>query len=405
MKPVFLSLGSEYQPILLREQARLLLSQPTASEVTRQMNDVLAVFFPELTERAYTLYGRDAIELGLRAVRIGQGDQVLTQAFSCQAVPRAIERAGAEAVFVDIDEQTMNPTIETLSAALKRAPRARAVIIQHTLGLPADTQGIRQWCTEHHLLFIEDLAQAFGGVDATGQHLGYTADMVILSFGKNKILDATSGGACLIRPEQVQDGKHLKQFSTFSDISLKFSKRLYPFVTAAIRNFYTSGVGKIVFIVARKTGILSSPVIEEKPIVQSCPVLAGAWALVQLTNLQKQLTHRKKIAALYIEGLSRHMLGTASQYARGSCLRFVMRVANPDALSNYCKQRQLFIFDRWYRHVVDSGSLGYPNSYVKGTCPNAEKLTQLVINLPTHEYVQKKDAAAIVQMLTHFGLE
>lgn len=405
MKPIFLSLGSEYSPVILRAFWRALFSPQDASQTTEKLDQALSKMFPKLTEHAYTRCGRDAIEVALRAMRIGKGDQVITQAFSCQAVPRAIERAGAEAVFVDIAVEMMNPTITALTEALARAPRAKAVIIQHTLGLPADITAISAWCRKHALICIEDLAQACGGNDSTGVPLGSTADAVILSFGKNKVLDATGGGACLLNSLVIKDAAYLDSFRLLTQESAPPSKKLYPFVTACIRASYSLGLGKIIVAVARRLGILASPVIEDKPFPQSCPVLYGEWTLVHLHRIATQLTHRRTIAGIYAQAFPTSMRGSEEQYAQGSCLRFVLSVGEPAQLIAFCKKKQLYITDRWYRQPVDSGSLQYAHSYQLGSCPSAELLTQTTVNLPTHEYVTPQIAQQIVQIIKSFGIE
>lgn len=405
MKPVFLSLGSEYSPVVLQAFWRALFSPQNVSQTTNELDQVLAKMFPKLTEHAYTRFGRDAIEVALRAMQIGKGDQVLTQAFSCQAVPRAIERAGAEAVFVDIDLKTMNPTVTTLTEALKRAPRAKAVIIQHTLGLPADINAIKKWCRENTLICIEDMAQAYGGNDSSGVPLGSTADAVILSFGKNKILDATGGGACLLNPLVVKDAAYLDPFRLLSHEGIPFSKQLYPFVTACIRTSYSIGLGKIIAKVARYLGILASPVIEDKPFPQTCPALYGKWALVHLHRLATQLAHKRTIAGIYAEAFPTSLCGSKEQYIQGSCLRFVLSVPEPAQLIAFCNKKQLYIADRWYRQPVDSGSLLYTHTYQPGSCPTAELLTQTTVNLPTHEFVTPQLAQQIVRIIKSFGIE
>ncbi|MBP7774718.1 DegT/DnrJ/EryC1/StrS aminotransferase family protein [Candidatus Woesebacteria bacterium] len=405
MKPIFLSLGSEYSPVVLRAFWRALFSPQNVFQTTHELDQALAELFPKLTERAYTRFGRDAIEVALRAMQIGKGDQVITQAFSCQAVPRAIERAGAEAVFVDIAVETMNPTVSTLTEAHRRATRAKAVIIQHTLGLPADISAIKKWCQEHKLICIEDLAQAYGGSDITGVPLGSTADAVILSFGKNKVLDATGGGACLLNPLVIKDAAYLDSFRLFSHEGMPFSKKLYPFVTACIRSSYSIGLGKIIAAVARRLGILASPVIEDKPFAQTCPALYGEWAQVHLQRLATQLAHRRIIAGVYAQAFPTSMRGNKDQYTQGSCLRFVLSVSEPAKLIAFCKKKQLYIADRWYRQPVDSGSLQYAHGYLLGSCPTAELLTQTTVNLPTHECVTPQLAQQIVQIIKAFGIE
>ena len=249
------------------------------------------------------------------------------------------------------------------------------------------------------------MAQACGGNDSTGVLLGSTTDAVILSFGKNKILDATGGGACLLNPLVIKDAAYFNRFRLLSHESIPFSKQLYPFVTACIRTSYSLGLGKIIAACARRLGVLASPVIEDKSFPQTCPALYGEWALVHLQRLNTQLAHRRVIASIYTEAFPTSMRGSKEQYAQGSSLRFVLSVGEPAQLIAFCKKKQLYIADRWYRQPIDSGRLQYAHSYQLGSCPSAELLTQATVNLPTHECVTPQLAQQIVQIIKACGIE
>ena len=144
-----------------------------------------------------TAKGRDAIELALKNLNLKAGDQVLTQAFSCVALEQAIQRAGFDPVFVDCAPGKLNFSVPQLKQALKQAHQAKAVIVQHSLGYPAEIAQIKQFCSKQDLVLIEDLAQAYGAKDLQREPLGTDADCLVLSFGKDKILDAVQGGAVI----------------------------------------------------------------------------------------------------------------------------------------------------------------------------------------------------------------
>ena len=137
MKPIFNSLGSNYDHQFVWLSLRQLFwPQKDQTQVLKQKLDDL------FAADSYLFYkGRDAIEFALLSFGIGQGDQVLTQAFSCFAIEEAIVRTQAEAVFVDID-QDLNLTVATLEKALIKATRPKAVLVQNTLGSPAQIKKI-----------------------------------------------------------------------------------------------------------------------------------------------------------------------------------------------------------------------------------------------------------------------
>ena len=104
--------------------------------------------------------GRVALYALLRAAGIGPGDEVVLPGFTCVVVPAAVGYTGASPVYHDIDSRTFNGDPALAAAAI--GPRTRALIVQHTFGLPADLGGLPQLCRERGVVLIEDCAHAIG---------------------------------------------------------------------------------------------------------------------------------------------------------------------------------------------------------------------------------------------------
>ena len=103
--------------------------------------------------------GTDAIFLGLKALGVGPGDEVITAPNSFIATAAAIAHAGARPVFADVGaDYTVDP--DALAAAV--TPRTRAVIPVHLTGTPADMDAIGRIAARHRLAVLEDAAQAVG---------------------------------------------------------------------------------------------------------------------------------------------------------------------------------------------------------------------------------------------------
>ena len=102
--------------------------------------------------------GMDAIEIALRALDIGPGDEVITTPMTAFATVLAITRAGATPVLADIDPQTALMSIESAGRCV--TPRTKAVLLVHLYGQVRDMTAWIEFCTQHEIALIEDCAQA-----------------------------------------------------------------------------------------------------------------------------------------------------------------------------------------------------------------------------------------------------
>lgn len=135
--------------------------------------------------------GTDALHLALLASGIGQGDEVITSAFTFIATAEAIRYVGATPVFVDIDPRTFNIDPEKIAAAI--TPKTRAVMPVHLFGQPADMAKIAALCERHGLLLIEDCAQSFGAT-IDGRQTGSIGISAGYSFFPSKNLGCYGDG-------------------------------------------------------------------------------------------------------------------------------------------------------------------------------------------------------------------
>lgn len=135
--------------------------------------------------------GTDALVLALRAAGIGPGDEVITSPFSFIATAEAIVHAGARPVFADVEPGTWTLDPAAVEAAI--TPRTRAVLPVQLFGQPAEMIALRALCDAHHLLLVEDAAQAFGAT-LHGAHAGALGDLGCFSFYPSKNLGAFGDG-------------------------------------------------------------------------------------------------------------------------------------------------------------------------------------------------------------------
>ncbi len=138
--------------------------------------------------------GTDALVIGLRALGVGPGDEVITTPFTFFATAEAISLVGAKPVFVDIDPRTFNIDPALIPAAITE--RTKAIVPVHLYGQAADMDPILTIAKEHGLKVLEDTAQAFGG-EYKGQKLGTIGDAGAFSFFPTKNLGGIGDGGLI----------------------------------------------------------------------------------------------------------------------------------------------------------------------------------------------------------------
>lgn len=161
----------------------------------------LAVFERDLArlvgaERAFGVKsGTDAIILGLEALGVGPGDEVITTPFTYFATIEAIVRAGATPVLADIDPATLCLDLDACAAAI--TPRTRAIILVHLFGHCGDLDGFVELCNARDLRLVEDAAQALGAT-WHGRPLGSLGSVATFSFYPTKNLAALGDGGAVV---------------------------------------------------------------------------------------------------------------------------------------------------------------------------------------------------------------
>jgi dTDP-4-amino-4,6-dideoxygalactose transaminase len=155
--------------------------------------------------------GTDAIELALRALEVGPGDEVVTQANTCVPTVAAIERSGAKPVLCDVEAEAATMDPRALEGVL--GPRVRAVVAVHLYGQCADIDALATVAGAHGVPLIEDCAQAHGA-ELRGRLAGGLGRLGCFSFYPTKNLAALGdGGAVTTDDPELAD--RLRRLRTY----------------------------------------------------------------------------------------------------------------------------------------------------------------------------------------------
>ena len=147
--------------------------------------------------------GTSAIELALRTIGVGPGDDVITPAMTFVATAQAIAATGARPVLCDIDPVTLNATAETMEKA--RTPQTRAVVPVDYRGLPVDVDEICAWAASHGIRVVQDSAHAFGSYLEDGALVGSRGDVTCFSFDPIKNITCGEGGAIVFEDQEEHE--------------------------------------------------------------------------------------------------------------------------------------------------------------------------------------------------------
>ena len=139
--------------------------------------------------------GTVALELALRVLKIGPGDEVIVPSRTFIASASCVVMVGARPVLVDVDRVSQTMNIDTSRPAL--SPRTKAIIAVHLAGWPCDMDPILALAREHNLKVIEDCAQAHGAV-YKGRVVGSMGDVAAFSFCQDKIMSTGGEGGMLV---------------------------------------------------------------------------------------------------------------------------------------------------------------------------------------------------------------
>jgi dTDP-4-amino-4,6-dideoxygalactose transaminase len=181
--------------------------------------------------------GLSALELGMRALGIGPGDEVITPAHSFIASSSAISLTGATPVWVDVNPNTYNIDVVRLEAAITK--RTKAIMPVHLYGQPANMNPILDLARRHRLYVVEDACQAHGA-RYDGRRVGSIGDFAAFSFYPSKNLGAYGDAGVLVTnnsdvADKVRMMRNYGQRKKYDHVYMAWNRRLDTLQAAVLR--------------------------------------------------------------------------------------------------------------------------------------------------------------------------
>ncbi len=307
--------------------------------------------------------GTIALDVALKTLKIGAGDEVITSAFSFIASGNCVLFQNAKPVFADIDPRTFN--IDPSDVAEKITAKTKALIPVHMFGQPAKMDALKEIAEDKGIALVEDAAQAHGA-EYKGQKAGSIGEMGCFSFYATKNMTAGEGGMITTNNPKLAEKARLLinhgQSQKYHHDTLGYNYRITE--------------------------------------------LCAAIGSVQLQKLDEFNAKRRENAQLLTQGI-RRFRGLTVPYVDTDVKpvfhQYVVKVEE-----NYPRGR-----DELVDRLTEKGigvAVHYPVpiyrqplyqklGYRGAKCPNTEEACKRVLSLPVHPLVDKKDIEYMLAVL------
>jgi len=341
--------------------------------------------------------GRNSLRAILKAMGIGEGDEVLIPGFTCVVVPYTILHCGARPVYVDIGrDYRMNP--EALRAAL--TPRSKLIIAQHTFGVPERMSEIIALANTLGIRVIEDCAHVLPGSTHDGRPLGTWGDAAYFSFERGKTISSGWGGAAATHDETI--GRRLQQIkqevpALSRDDNVRIGSRLFltilthhPGLFALVSLIRGTLSRKAVFANAMPPGECRG-----EPPDQLLGRLAdtqGSLLLRQIARLPAITERRRACVKAFAERLG----GLATDLP---LMWYPLQIRNRDEAMEHFRKHQIEL-RRWAAPLTPPNCDMARALYRWGSCPVAEEISRGCVALPT--MLKKADIERVLDVAARY---
>ncbi len=304
--------------------------------------------------------GTNALLLALKALDVGQGDEVITSANTFIATISAIVQSGARPVLVDVDPISRN--IDPLLLKMAISNRTKVIIPVHLFGRMADMDAVMRIAKEHNLKVLEDACQSHGA-KYKGKRAGSFGDAAAFSFYPGKNLGAYGEAGAVVTSNASLDAEIKKLRDHGSE-----------------KKYYHDVIGYN----ARMEG------------------LQGAVLGVKLKHLDKWNAERRRVAQIYNKNLKHVTKPEMHDDYEQVFHLYVIETDKRDALMNYLKQEHNIVTLIHYpipNHLQKA--LDYLG-YKKGDFPISEQLADQILSLPIYPEMPDEHVEFVAEKINEF---
>jgi perosamine synthetase len=373
------------------------------------------------SDKAFFFYrGGVALYALLKTIGIQKGDEVILPVFTCPAVPYPVMRLGAIPTYVDIDPTTFN--IDPNKVEQRITEKAKAIIVQHTFGIPAEMDRILTIARKYDVWVIEDACHALGS-RYNGQEVGTFGDAAIYSFGWYKPLVLGVGGAAVVnnpvlRQKILEIHHHFVAPPLTDLVSLYVQYAAYTLLLKPSRFWFMKEV-------RRRLSILGSSLRTFRR--RKTPAARGQGLEITQNGsgpIKKMIAFQERRLFKKLDAFDQTMMHLEWVVARYKELLSEIGYQSPELDSRFepvyykyplLSDHKKDIFERAKQARIEMsdmfGSPLYPPDraanwealgYQAGMCPISENVSARIVALPVHTRVQATDIEKTVALLASF---
>ncbi len=336
----------------------------------------------------------------LRSLGIGAEDEVLVPVPTHIVVANAVRYTGARPVYVDCD--LSNYGVDLNQAEERVTPRTRALLVQHTFGIPVNMDDARALAERHGLHLIEDCVHALGAT-FNGTQVGAFGRAAFFSTEETKTISTTMGG--VVTTDDAELAERLREFQRSCarpSPGQAASCLLKLVVYHALTEPRTHVLARATYELGGRHHPLPRPTEAaerrgERPsdITKRLSNGQAAVGLTQLAALEANLAHRRLIADRYRALLAPHglRLPEPPRASEPAYVRYPVWVEDRQAVHRAMGTR--VVLGTWFTSVLEEAVAPRCGGYLPGSCPRAEDAARHLVNLPTHARVDERDAREI----------
>jgi len=363
-------------------------------------------------ERAFAFWkGRVALYALLRALEVGAGDEVILPGYTCVMNVNPIKYAGAKPVYVDIEPDTFNMNVNLLKEKITN--KTKVIIAQHTYGYPCEMDMIMKIAQSRGIPVIEDCCLALGS-KYKGRMVGTFGRAGYFSSQWNKPYTTGLGGMVITSDRQLAERIESLAANKMCPPSGRevFMLRMQLIIYRLFIYPGTTALAQSLFRYLTKKGAVvgSSSTSEFEPVkaddfFKAMSTVQAHSGIRQLGKIENNIAHRRKMAQLYDELLAAKSWRSSNDRrdsAEPVLVRYPLRIAEKNqALAQAAKAG--IELGSWFEcplHPIETPLASY--DYEIGMCPEAEKASNEVVNLPLHPRASQKTAERSVDFITGF---